>query len=112
MDFYERRFSSGKSFEKFIKTKYNPGLQKERKRVTSLDLTYIWLPALPPEISKLINLQLLNLSSSKITFLPPEIGQLIQLQSLNLCNTCIKSLPPEIGQLNQLETLNLQASVV
>lgn len=66
------------------------------------------LEALPTKISKLTQLQSLDLSSnSQLKELPKEIWQLTQLQSLDLIGTSLSSLPKEIWQLTQLQTLDL-----
>lgn len=50
----------------------------------SLDLSYLDLEALPPEIGQLIHLNALDLSDNQLTALPPELGQLINLAELAL----------------------------
>ena len=65
---------------------------------------------LPPEISQLPSLQILDLSNNQISgSIPPEIGNLSSLQYLNLGgNINLEGpIPPEIGSLAKLETLIL-----
>ena len=56
----------------------------------------------PPEIGKLLNLQVLDLTGNQLTSLPPEIGKLVNLQMLYLgglwgsVGNQLTSLPPEI----------------
>jgi len=77
---------------------------------TELDLSWLRLTALPPEIGQLTRLQSLDLGGNQLTALPPEIGQLIKLQTLNLRANQLITLPPEIGQLTSLQTMNLRAN--
>jgi len=74
---------------------------------TSLDLSYIHLKILPPEIGSLRNLQRLYLHNNQIETLPPEIGSLSNLRELSLSNNKIETLPPEIGLLSNLQELSL-----
>ncbi len=74
---------------------------------TELDLSWLGLTSLPPEIGGLASLQYLNLSENQLTALPPEIGGLTSLQSLDLSHNQLTALPPEIGRLASLQTLDL-----
>ena len=58
-------------------------------------------------VSKLTNVQKLDLRGTQISALPPEIGQLTNLQSLDLGWTPISTFPAEIGQLTNLQSLDL-----
>src|SRR6186713_1760542 len=55
-----------------------------RDKGTSLDLGYLKLSALPPEIGQLTALAALHLHDNQLTTLPPEIGQLTALTALHL----------------------------
>lgn len=70
----------------------------------------------PPEIGKLVNLRVLDLSGNMLPFLPPEIGNLLNLQELYLgglgglwggVGNQLTFLPPEIGNLLNLRMLDL-----
>ncbi len=84
--------------------------QAARDRVTSLDLSWKGLTALPPEIGNLTNLTELNLYVNKLTALPPEIGNLTNLTRLYLSSNQLTALPPEIGNLTNLTELNLSVN--
>ena len=62
---------------------------------------------IPPEISKLIYLERLQVHDQKIITLPKEIGSLPKLITLKLGGNNLKTLPPEIGNLSNLEVLHL-----
>lgn len=82
-------------------------LEAERTGAIELDLMFIDLTQLPPEIGNLSNLQELWLSGNDLTSLPPEIGSLSHLQNLVLYSNELTNLPPEIGNLSHLYTLVL-----
>ena len=66
--------------------------------------------ALPGEIRKLTNLEVLNASDNKLTSIPAEIGQLSKLKTANFANNNISGLPLEIGNLKNLQTLDLRGN--
>ncbi len=70
-----------------------------------LNLCYLGLTELPPEIGKLTNLKYLSCSDNKINSLPPEIGNLTNLEKLWCSWNLLTSLPPEIGKLMNLKRL-------
>ncbi len=79
--------------------------------VTTLDVSGNSLTgALPAEIRKLTNLEVLNASDNKMTGIPAEIGQLSKLRIANFANNDISGLPLEIGNLKNLETLDLRGN--
>jgi Leucine-rich repeat (LRR) protein len=80
-----------------------------KTKITHLDLSNNDITTIPPEIGKLLQLQVLDLSCNyHIAIIPPEIGNLSQLQVLDLShNFNIVTIPPEIGKLLQLQVLNL-----
>jgi len=98
---YELLISLNKLKKEF---KYEGSIYELYKE-TKLDLSYIQITILPPEIGNLINLRILYLHHNQIKTVPPEIGKLSQLQELWLNNNQIKILPPEIGNLSQLQIL-------
>ena len=77
--------------------------------VTQLNLNNCNLPMIPPEIKRLTNLQVLNLSSNKIAAIPPNafLG-LASLQELHLENNQITAISENafLG-LSSLQTLRL-----
>ena len=75
--------------------------------VKELDLSGKELTSLPPEIGKLVNLQILYLNNNQLTALPPEIGNLVNLTRLYLYSNQLTALPPEIGNLVNLTYLHL-----
>ncbi len=66
--------------------------------------------ALPGEIRKLTNLEVLDASDNNMTGIPAEIGQLSKLRVANFANNNITGLPNEIGNLKNLETLDLRGN--
>lgn len=66
--------------------------------------------ALPAEIRKLTNLEVLIASNNKMTGIPAEIGQLSKLKTANFANNNISGLPLEIGNLKNLEILDLRGN--
>jgi Leucine-rich repeat (LRR) protein len=79
--------------------------------VTTLDVSGNNLTgALPAEIRKLTNLEVLNASDNEMTGIPAEIGQLSKLRVANFANNKITGLPLEIGNLRKLETLDLRGN--
>lgn len=66
-----------------------------------------WLQAIPDEISKLTNLEQLDLSNNRISDVPPSISSLKKLQQLLLGRNGIRWLPQEIQYLTSLQELNI-----
>jgi hypothetical protein len=65
------------------------------------------LDTILPEIGELMNLETLIATEGGISELPGEIGNLTQLKSLNLRGNLLEALPPEFSQLIHLETLDI-----
>jgi internalin A len=95
-------------------TPYEIALQRieaaRERNATELDLAYLGLTELPPEIGQLSNLILLMANTNQLTNLPPEIGLLGNLQGLSLQGNQLTTLPPEIGQLSELQWLYLDTN--
>jgi CCR4-NOT transcription complex subunit 6 len=68
------------------------------------------LSLLPPQISLMRDLTILDLSFNNLTELPPEIGMLTNLKKLLLFDNKLLELPYEIGFLYQLDTLGLEGN--
>lgn len=66
--------------------------------------------ALPAEIRKLTNLEVIIAADNNLTGIPAEIGQLSKLRVANFANNNISGLPMEIGNLNNLETFDLSGN--
>lgn len=80
-------------------------------KVTTFDVSNNNLTgALPAEIRKLTNLEVLNASNNKMTGIPAEIGQLSKLKTADFSNNDLSGLPLEIGNLTNLETLDLRGN--
>ncbi|KAH7858164.1 hypothetical protein Vadar_020726 [Vaccinium darrowii] len=75
-----------------------------------LDVHFNELRGLPLAIGRLINLEILNLSSnfSDLTELPDTLGDLTNLKELDLSNNQIHALPDTFGRLDKLIKLNLE----
>ena len=78
--------------------------------LTHLFLGESTITDLPPFISQLHNLQMIDLSFSKILRLPEGIGEMRNLKHLRLTKTSIKSLPDSFGGLESLEHLFLSST--
>lgn len=65
---------------------------------------------LPPEIGRLQQLKILEITNGSVSELPAEMGQLQNLESLILVNLPLDTLPPEIGLLENLRTFNLRGN--
>ena len=78
---------------------------------TTLDISRNRLTgALPAELRRLTNLEVLLASDNAMTGIPAEIGQLSKLRIANFANNKLSGLPLEIGNLTQLETLDLRGN--
>jgi leucine-rich repeat protein SHOC2 len=102
---------TGHSFAQETQSPYEIALERieaaEQDGASTLELNYLGLTEVPPEIGRLSNLQKLYLYGNKLSSLPPEIGNLSSLQELYLYDNKLSSLPPEIGNLSNLQELYL-----
>ena len=73
-----------------------------------LDLSYTNISALPDSIGNLTNLQALDLYNTNISALPSSVPCLTNLQGLYLSGTQISALPDSIGNLKKLRKLDLR----
>ncbi|ETN71286.1 leucine Rich repeat-containing domain protein, partial [Necator americanus] len=76
--------------------------------LTSLDLSSNRLSTFPLSITELINLRKLNMASNCIQTVPPNVRLLKRLTSLDLENNWISLLPPQLADCDQLIWLNLK----
>ncbi|KAJ2919963.1 hypothetical protein MD484_g499, partial [Candolleomyces efflorescens] len=76
----------------------------------NLYLNHNALATVPPEISKLRHLELLDLSGNVLATLPPELGLLTQLKEFYLFDNHLTTLPYELGSLFQLQTLGIEGN--
>jgi len=74
---------------------------------TELDLSWLGLTALPPEIGQLTSLQTLDLGNNQLTALPPEVWRLPCLRNLNISGNPLPEIPPELWQKKDWEALGL-----
>lgn len=96
---------SGKGLEKIDQSNF------EDDSITALNVSNNNLTgALPAEIRKLENLEVLEASDNNMTGIPAEIGQLSKLRTANFANNDISGLPMEIGNLKNLQTLDLRGN--
>ena len=80
-------------------------------KVTTLNISGNNLTgALPAEIRKFRNLEVLLASDNKMTGIPAEIGQLSRLKIANFANNTLTGLPMEISNLKNLDTLDLRGN--
>lgn len=78
----------------------------------NLYLNHNALTSVPPEITKLKHLELLDLSGNSLVTVPPELGMLTSLKELYLFDNHIATLPPELGTLHQLQTLGIEGNPI
>ncbi|CAL1706300.1 unnamed protein product [Somion occarium] len=76
----------------------------------NLYLNHNALISIPPEITRLRHLELLDLSGNNIASVPPELGMLTSLKELYMFDNQITTLPPELGSLHQLRTLGIEGN--
>jgi len=76
----------------------------------NLYLNHNALTSVPPEITKLKHLELLDLSGNNLVSVPPELGMLTSLKELYLFDNHLTTLPPELGSLHQLQTLGIEGN--
>ena len=95
----------------------NRGLTKFPSDVLSetntqaLDLSHNTLTgAMPAEIRRLQNLEVLDISDNDMTGLPAELGQLKKLRILNASDNQLTGIPRELGDLSNLEVLDLSGN--
>lgn len=81
------------------------GLSEEFWWEVSFDNNSIY--QIPDEISKLSNLETININQNSVSHISPEIGKLNKLKELHLRNNSLNSIPKEIGMLENLEILDL-----
>lgn len=78
----------------------------------NLYLNHNALSSIPPEITKLRHLELLDLSGNNLVSVPPELGMLTSLKELYLFDNHLTTLPPELGSLHQLQTLGIEGNPI
>ena len=76
--------------------------------LTSLDLSWNQLAALPDSISAVSNLTSLDISFNPLTKLPSALGNLVLLRRLTATDCQLCELPAELGNLQALSFLHLQ----
>jgi Leucine-rich repeat (LRR) protein len=74
-----------------------------------LDLSYNKILQLP-DLSKLIELKILNLKSNRLRTLPETIGKILKLKTLNLRNNMLKNLPKSLSYITSLKILDLHGN--
>ena len=76
----------------------------------NLYLNHNALTSIPPEITKLRHLELLDLSGNQLADLPVELGLLTSLKELYLFDNHLTTLPYQLGTLYQLQTLGVEGN--
>ncbi|XP_056162448.1 disease resistance protein L6-like [Syzygium oleosum] len=86
---------------------------EDMKSLVRLDLARCeMLKELPNGIGALQNLEILNISGTKIKELPDGIGALKNLEILNISSTEIREISESIGALQNLEILNISSTEI
>src|SRR6476469_8219933 len=96
--------------------------QAAEEKLTQLDLSWLDLEELPPEIGKCTQLETVVLAKfdgekskwvgNKLTEFPDAVLQLTNLKILNVSHNQITSIPEEIGQLSNLTRLDLSENQI
>jgi len=86
--------------------------EEEFLSLTSLEVYYKNIDALPNEIGDMINLRFLYLNDNRITSIPPDIGKLVNLIHLDFSYNSLTSIPKEIGNLKNLKKLILTGNKI
>jgi hypothetical protein len=76
-------------------------------RLEVLSLTSNRITSIPPEIRELVRLERLGVSDNRLSVLPAEIGDLTRLRRLHADSNDLTTLPPEIGRLDGIRELLL-----
>lgn len=79
---------------------------KEPEKVYKLRLRNSKTTTLPPEIKKLVNLRVLDISGSWIKSIPPEIENCTHLKSIIANASRLSEIPNTIGNLKKLRNIN------
>jgi CCR4-NOT transcription complex subunit 6 len=78
--------------------------------LSNLYLNHNALTSIPPQISRLRHLEVLDFSGNSLASVPPELGMCTRLKELYLFDNHIATLPPELGSLHQLQTLGVEGN--
>ena len=87
-----------------------PGELGQLTNLVFVDLSDNQLSAdIPSELGLLTGLQVLSLQGNRLTGIPPEIGKMSNLEVLNVSDNNLEgSIPPELGNLENLNVLILE----
>ena len=88
----------------------SPALFIHYEFLDRLYLDHNKLKILPPCISRLRNLSILDVTKNELNELPEEIGMLVSLKELRAYDNNIATLPCEVGYLCKLEMLGLEGN--
>lgn len=89
------------------RTKYlSPNIRK-LKNLRVLDISGSFIKSIPPEIEECIHLKSIIANASQLSEIPSSIGNLKRIRVINFGYCKIKSIPPEMGNLNSLWSLSL-----
>lgn len=80
------------------------------ENAVEIDNQYGYVSKIPDNISKLQNIETLNLGFNFINYISPEIGNLTSLRTLILASNQITSLPKEISNLRNIQEINVSTN--
>ncbi|MBS9783382.1 MAG: hypothetical protein KGV46_02390 [Pasteurella sp.] len=110
---FPENISQLSKFEPVFKEYYLIQLPECISRLSELEklnISYCELAVLPNSIGQLSKLKELNLSGNELFELPESIGNLSQLKNLDLWSNYLTDLPKTISKLEQLEEFNIMAN--
>jgi Leucine-rich repeat (LRR) protein len=85
---------------------------KDPESVTELIITDENVSELPPEIGRMMNVEVIWLWGKDLSDLPPEFARLKKLRDLLMVGNDFKEVPPEIRSFDRLETLSIKGSEI
>lgn len=97
---------------RLVPTNHFPRLVFQMEDLEVLDLTGSKIKRIPKDMRKLRGLKILNLGRNELTDLPDSMGKLGRLERLDLSGNRLKKLPSSIRELRKLQRLDVSKNVL